>query len=97
VLDGEGWHGARARRVPDNITLMPPPPYAPELNPVENVWNYLRANRLAISVVDNNEEIVTRFCDAWNFFAKDTATVRPITTREYTKRSETKAVGIGPG
>ena len=85
VLDGAGWHGARALKVPDNITLMPLPPYAPELNPVENVWAYLRANRLAISVFETYENIVARCCDAWNFFANDIATVRSITTREYAK------------
>ena len=36
VLDQAGWHGARALIVPDNITLVPLPPYSPELNPVEN-------------------------------------------------------------
>ena len=38
VLDGAGWHGSKALCVPDNITLLPLPPEAPELNPVENVW-----------------------------------------------------------
>lgn len=41
ALDGAGWHGAKALRVLDNITLLPLPPYAPELNPIENVWAYL--------------------------------------------------------
>ena len=85
VLDGAGWHGSKALRVPDNITLLSLPPYAPELNPIENVWAYLRANRLAISVFETYEEIVARCCDAWNFFAKDIVTVRSITTREYAK------------
>ncbi|MGI3213305.1 IS630 family transposase [Roseovarius tibetensis] len=85
VLDGAGWHGSKALRIPDNITLLPLPPYAPELNPVENVWAYLRANRLAISVFETYEDIVARSCDAWNFFANDIATVRSITTREYAK------------
>ena len=85
VLDGAGWHGAKALCVPDNITLLPLPPYAPELNPIENVWAYLRANRLAISVFETYEDIVTRCCKAWNFFANDTDTVRSITTRDYTK------------
>ncbi len=35
LLDQAGWHQARALVVPDNITLMPLPPYAPELNPCE--------------------------------------------------------------
>ena len=36
ILDGAGWHGAKGLVVPDTITLLPLPPYAPELNPVEN-------------------------------------------------------------
>ncbi len=60
VLDGAGWHGAKALNVPKNITLLPLPPYAPELNPIENVWAYLRANKLAISVFDTYDEIVER-------------------------------------
>lgn len=47
VLDQAGWHGARALRVPDNITLVPLPPYSPELNPVERVWLYLRERYLS--------------------------------------------------
>jgi hypothetical protein len=42
VLDGAGWHTADDLDVPDNVTLLHLPPYAPELNPVENVWQYLR-------------------------------------------------------
>ena len=45
------WHGSA--ELPDNITLLKLPPYSPELNPMENVWAYLRANKLAISVFDN--------------------------------------------
>ena len=85
VLDGAGWHGAKVLAVPVNITLVLLPPYAPELNPIENVRAYLRANRLAISVFETYEDIVTRCCSAWNFFANDTDTVRSITTRDYTK------------
>ena len=85
VLDGAGWLGSKALEVPDNITLLPLPPYAPELNPVENVRACLRANRLAISVFETYDEIVTQCCNAWNFFANDIATVRSITIREYAK------------
>ena len=47
VLDGAGWHDARALAIPPNITLVPLPPYSPELNPVERVWLYLRERFLA--------------------------------------------------
>jgi len=51
VCDGAGWHRTGGRlAVPDNISLLPLPGYAPELNPVENVWEYLRGNYLNISV-----------------------------------------------
>ena len=55
--------------MPDNISLVPLPPYSPELNPVENVWQYLRANWLAISVFDDYDAIVDACCHAWNRFA----------------------------
>ncbi|MCF8483087.1 MAG: hypothetical protein K9H25_21900 [Rhodospirillum sp.] len=64
---------------------MPLPPYAPELNPIENVWTYLRANKLAISVFDTHDEIIDRCCEAWNFFANDPKAVQSITSRQYAK------------
>ena len=53
VLDGAGWHRGGELVVPENISLLKLPPYSPELNPVENVWQFLRANWLAISVFDD--------------------------------------------
>ena len=85
VLDSAGWHGSKALQVPENITLLPLPPYAPELNPVENIWAYLRANKLAISVFDTYEQIVEACCQAWNFFANDPEAIRSIASREYAK------------
>lgn len=85
VLDGAGWHGAKALRVPDNITLLPLPPYAPELNPIENVWAYLRSNKLAITVFDSYDDIVDKCCEAWNFFAECPTTIASITSREWAK------------
>ena len=44
LLDQAGWHVSRKLQVPPNITLVPLPAKAPELNPVENIWQYLREN-----------------------------------------------------
>ncbi len=85
VMDGAGWHSSRALCIPDNISIVMLPPYAPELNPVENVWAYLRANGLAISVFDTYDSIVARCCEAWNFFANDPERVRSISDRQYAK------------
>ena len=85
VLDGAGWHGSKALLIPENITLLTLPPYAPELNPIKNVWACLRANRPVISVLETEAEIVYRCCEAWNFFANDIDTVQSITARDYAK------------
>ena len=62
VLDGAGWHSSKTLIVPENISLLSLPPYSPELNPVENVWQFLRANWLAISVFDDYPAIVDACC-----------------------------------
>ena len=85
VLDGAGWHGSATLAVPDNITLLHLPPYAPELNPVENVWAYLRANKLAITVFDSYDDILKACCAAWNFFANDPKAIASITQRSWAK------------
>jgi transposase len=41
-LDGAGWHKAHELTVPANMRLLPLPPYSPELNPAERVWEYIR-------------------------------------------------------
>ena len=85
VLDGAGWHGSASLAVPDNVTLLHLPPYAPELNPVENVWAYLRANKLAITVFDSCEDILKACCTARNFFANDPKAIASITQRSWAK------------
>jgi transposase len=83
VLDGAGYHVAKNLVVPHNITLVPLPPYAPELNPIENVWEYLRGNKLAITVFDSYDDILDKSCNAWTFFADDNDRITSITTRSW--------------
>jgi len=83
ILDQAGWHLAGALVVPGDLTLLPLPPRSPELNPVENVWQFLRSNWLAISVFDDYDAIAAACCAAWNRFANDPAAVASITSREW--------------
>lgn len=53
----------------ENITLLRPPPYAPELNAMENIWDYLRCNKLSSLVCDTYEAIRDASREAWNFIA----------------------------
>ena len=86
VLDGAGWHrSGKKLTVPDNITLLPLPPYSPELNPVENVWQYLRQNWLSLQVWENYPAIVEACCQAWNRFLAQPDIVRSVTTRAWAR------------
>lgn len=85
IVDGAGWHSAKSLQVPDNITLGKLPPYSPELNPMENVWAYLRANKLAITVFDTYDEILDKCTQAWNFLATDPNRIISITNREWAR------------
>jgi len=71
VLDGAGWHGAAALKVPDDISLVPLPLYSPERNPVERVWLFLRERFLSLRMLDDNDAIVTACCTTWMALAQE--------------------------
>jgi transposase len=71
--------------VPDNIRVLHLPPYSPEPNPVENLWEFLRHNDLGHSVYATNEAIVDAYCLAWNKLIAAPARIRSIATREYAR------------
>jgi hypothetical protein len=82
VLDGAGWHQSGGRlAVPQNISLMPLPPYAPELNPVENIWEYLRGNLLSHRVWETYSDIFEACCLAWNSLIQTPERIASIATR----------------
>ena len=63
-------------RVPDSITLSPLPAYLPELNPMENIWDYLRGNKLSRGVWNSYQAIVAACRDAWHFLVNDPDRIR---------------------
>lgn len=85
VLDGAGWHSSPRLTVPDNIVLLPLPPYAPELNPVENVWEFLRGNLLSHRVWETYDDILEACRDAWNRLLQMPDRIASITRRSWAK------------
>jgi transposase len=86
MLDGAGWHIASELTVPDNITLLPLPPRSPELNPVENVWQFLRDNWLGNRVFVSYEDILERCCEAWNRLIDQPWMIMSIGLRDWAYR-----------
>jgi transposase len=66
VLDQAGWHGSKALNIPDNMTLLPLPPYSPELNPVERLWAYLKSHYLSNRVYTHYNHLLDETTKAWN-------------------------------
>lgn len=86
IVDGAGWHKTGGELlVPANISLLHLPPYSPELNPVENIWQFLRQNFLSNRVYDDYRAIVDACCIAWNALMAMPERIRSIASRDYAK------------
>ncbi len=66
VLDNVGWHGSKRLQVPENITLLPLPPYCPELNPIERLWHWLKDHEFSNRVYADDEVLLDAVADMWN-------------------------------
>lgn len=64
VLDGAGWHVAHALEIPANIALERLPPYSPELNPVEHLWEELREKWCGNTVFASLDAVEDRLVQA---------------------------------
>ena len=86
TVDGAGWHKLGGRLVvPANLSLLHLPPYSPELNPVENVWQFLRQNYLSNRVLSTYEDILDACCDAWNALIAMPDRIQTIASRGWAK------------
>jgi transposase len=83
ILDQAGWHLSTGLAVPDNVTLLSLPPRSPELNPVENVWQFLRDNWLSNRIFRSYDDIVAHCCDAWNELMDQPWRITSIGRREW--------------
>ena len=78
LLDQAGWHTTGKLRLPEHLSLLPLPPKSPELNPTENVWQFLRQNKLSNRIFAGYEAIVDAACQAWNSLIADPARITSI-------------------
>jgi len=78
-----GWHTTAKLKLPDNITPLSLPPTSPELNPAENIWQYLRQTHLSNQVFDDYDHIVEGCCDAWNRLLEEPGRIQSIASRSW--------------
>ena len=85
VVDGAGWHTPDTASLFPNISLIKLPPYSPELNSMEQVWQWLRQHCLSNRVFNNYEDIVEQVSLAWNRFINDVERVKKLCVRNWIK------------
>ena len=83
LLDRAGWHTTTNLKIPKNMTLIFLPSRAPELNPVENVWQYLRQTWLSNRVFDTYEAVIEAACEAWNRLIAQPQAITSIGMRDW--------------
>lgn len=71
ILDGAGWHRSKNLEIPSNITLHQIPAYSPQLNPIENLWAYVKSNFLSGRIYADMADIITKGCNALNCLTSD--------------------------
>jgi len=85
-LDRARWHIAKDLRVPKNLSLLPLPPYSPELNPVEHIWDHLRENYFGNAVFDSLQEVENTLCSGLHALGKDKKLVSSLTYFDWLKQ-----------
>jgi transposase len=83
LLDQAGWHLSKRLVVPPNITLLPLPPKCPELNPVENIWQFMRDNWLSNRIFSSYEALLGLCCEAWNKLIDQPWKIMSIAMRDW--------------
>lgn len=86
LVDQAGWHISDKLQVPDNITIVLLPAKSPELNPVENTWQFVRQNWLSNRVFQSYDDIVNHCCYAWNRLVAEPWRIMSIGLRGWAHR-----------
>lgn len=86
VWDQAGFHTSKNLKIPANVTIVPLPPYSPELNPVENLWHYLRSHYWSNRIYADYDALRIAACDAWQQVCLEPAMLRSICHCPYIER-----------
>ena len=85
IWDQAGFHTGNDLVVPENMTILPLPPYSPELNPMENLWHYLRSHYWANRAFEDYDALEDAAMTAWQASACDPDTIRSVCRASYTR------------
>lgn len=90
IWDGAGYHTSKKLRVPANVTLLSLPPYSPELNPIENLWHYLKSHYWSNRAYEDYSELEDAALDAWRTAVLDAELMKTVCAAPYLERAISK-------
>jgi len=82
-VDGAGWHISKNLKIPSNIFLIKQPPYSPEVNPTEHIWDEIREKYLHNKIFNSLNETIDKVCFGLNDLAKKTEYIKSMTLFPY--------------
>ncbi len=86
IMDQAGWHRSKTLDLPECVTVRLLPPYSPELNPVENLWHYLRSHHLSNRAYDDYDALIDAGTAAWQTLTP--ATIKSVCRCPYLERAQ---------
>jgi hypothetical protein len=84
-VDQASWHGAKELVIPENIRLIKQPPYSPELNPVEHIWDDIREKYFHNRIFGSIALLTERLCEALNNLSDNPERVTSMTSFPHLK------------
>jgi transposase len=87
IWDGAGYHTSGRLEVPANVSLIRLPPYSPELNPIENLWHYLRSHYWSNRKYADYAALETAAIHAWGKVCLISETIRSVCRADYLDRA----------
>ena len=83
VLDGAGWHRSKELEIPDNVKLIPLPPYSPQLNPIERLWAYFKSHYTRGAYFEDLDEIEERVLQGAEFLHANPQIIKSVAAVDY--------------
>jgi len=87
LWDGAGFHTSKQLCVPENVTPIQLPAYSPELNPIENLWHYLKSHYWSNHTHDDYEALEAAAIEAWRRAVLDPDLMKTVCAAPYLKRA----------
>lgn len=83
IIDRAGWHITQKLKTPKNISFVFLPPYSPELNPIEQLWQQLKQRYLSNRCFKNYKEILSSVSSAWKSFTGVDGAIKSLCSRSW--------------